>query len=305
MSCTNNNKKGIHRFSVFGIFLFLSFFFFFFSSSLAVHLPSLCIIFFCASSGSKTVHHLPSHASSQSAVHSVASLCSIFLHCASVSSSFSASSSLDVHHLPSLVHYLPSLVHYLPPLCIVVVLWAPFSFIVLLCALSSLCCTSISFSCALSSFSVHHLPLCIIFLLCAFASSSFPCASSSPVQHFPSSSSPRVHYLSLLFAAGSGSSQTTRNPARGENRAVTFTFLLGNPITVTLLVALTSLLTFSFVTTWSQMLLAARTVQEEREKYIIDHNGVDTQQLSAEIFKRHYHYGNGETQSKWLIWRDV
>ena len=179
MSCTNNKKKAFTGFLSLEFCCSCLFSFFFFSSSLAVHhLPSLCIIFFCASSGSKTVHHLPSHASSQSAVHSVASLCSIFLHCASVSSSFSASSSLDVHHLPSLVHYLP-------PLCIVVVLWAPFSFIVLLCALSSLClhqfpslvrylpslCTI--FLCASSSFSVHlrhrlslvhHLLRCSIFL---------------------------------------------------------------------------------------------------------------------------------------------
>lgn len=50
---------------------------------------------------------------------------------------------------------------------------------------------------------------------------------------------------------GSGSSlQTTRAPLRmGENRAVTFTFILGNPFTVTLIVAFISLLTFNCVTT--------------------------------------------------------
>ncbi|KAK7455934.1 hypothetical protein BaRGS_00039424, partial [Batillaria attramentaria] len=48
---------------------------------------------------------------------------------------------------------------------------------------------------------------------------------------------------------GSGSSHTTMAPMRGENRAVTFTFILGNPFTVTLLVAFTSLLTFNYVTT--------------------------------------------------------
>lgn len=48
---------------------------------------------------------------------------------------------------------------------------------------------------------------------------------------------------------GSGSPQTTRAPLRGENHAVTFTFTLGNPFIVTLLVAFTSLLTFNFVTT--------------------------------------------------------
>ncbi|XP_076465226.1 zwei Ig domain protein zig-8-like isoform X2 [Babylonia areolata] len=61
-----------------------------------------------------------------------------------------------------------------------------------------------------------------------------------------------VHVLvaeSQNFRRGSGSSQTTRPPSRGENRAVTFTFVLGNPVTLTLLVALTSLFTISFVTT--------------------------------------------------------
>lgn len=48
---------------------------------------------------------------------------------------------------------------------------------------------------------------------------------------------------------GSGISQTTRSPMRGENRAVTFTFLLGNALTVTLLVAFISIVTFNIVTT--------------------------------------------------------
>ncbi|KAL8617778.1 hypothetical protein ACOMHN_062532 [Nucella lapillus] len=55
--------------------------------------------------------------------------------------------------------------------------------------------------------------------------------------------------LEVHVLVGSGSSQTTRPPTKGENRAVTFTFVLGNPLTLTLLVALTSLFTVNFVTT--------------------------------------------------------
>ena len=212
--------------------------------------------------------------------------------------------SLVHHHLPSLVHHqLPSLVlHHLPSLLdhllsslfIIFFLCSPSSFsvhllpflfdIFLLCSPSSITVHLLP-SLFTSSSSVRHLPsMFTLFLLCSPSSSAGHLPSLFTFFLLCSSSSFTVHVLSflwrpsfsvhlpslwtiifLLCAVGSGSSQTTRTPTRGENRAVTFTFLLGNPITVTLLVALTSLLTFNFVTTWLQLLLSAQAGKSEQK----------------------------------------